>query len=71
MFWLINRRGAFGARSGLIPLAREIMAGWLKGGRNDDTFSASLNPACGTPDSTFQRLAKMLSHGASFYFRSS
>lgn len=71
MFWLLNRRGAFGARSGLVPLAREVMSGWLKGGVNDDTFSAPINPACSTTDSTLQRLAKMLSHGARFYFRSS
>lgn len=71
MFWLINRRGAFGARSGLVPLAREIVAGWLKGGRNDDAFSASLNPACSAPDNMLKRLAKMLSHGTAFRFRSS
>lgn len=71
MFWLLNRRGAFGARSGLAPLLREIVAGWFKGGANDDAFSASLNPACSTPDSTLERLAKMLSHGAVIRFRSS
>lgn len=71
MFWLINKHGAFGARSGLAPLVREIMAGWLKGGVNDDAFSVSANPACSTPDGTACRLARMLSHGASFYFRSS
>lgn len=68
MFWLINRRGAFGARSGLLPLVREIIAGWTKGGVNDDTFSASMNPACSTPDNTVKRLARMLSHGAAFRF---
>ncbi len=68
MFWLINRHGAFGARSGLFPLVREIMAGWIKGGVNDDAFSASANPACSAPDNTMKRLAKMLSHGAVFRF---
>jgi hypothetical protein len=68
MFWIINRRGAFGARSGLVPLAREIMAGWLRGGRNDDTFSAPTGIACGTTNSMLKRLAKMMSHGASFRF---
>ena len=71
MFWLINRRGAFGARSGLAPVAREIMAGWFKGGNNDDAFLASVNPACSTPDRTMKRLARMLSHGAALRFRSS
>ena len=69
MFWLISRRGAFGARSGLAPLVREIMAGWFKGEKNDDAFSAPTNPACSTHDSTLKRLAKMLSHGATFRFQ--
>lgn len=69
MFWLINKNGAFGARSGLVPLVREIMAGWLRGGTNDDAFSVSANPACSTPDSTLERLSKMLSHGAVFRFQ--
>jgi hypothetical protein len=69
MFWLINRRGAFGARAGLAPLLREIVAGWFKGGKNDDAFSASTSPACSSPDSTLERLAKMLSHGATFRFQ--
>ncbi len=68
MFWIINRRGAFGARSGLIPLAREIMAGWLKGGKNDDTFSAPLRPSCSAPNSTLRRLGGLLSNGAAFRF---
>jgi hypothetical protein len=68
MFWLINKHGAFGARSGLVPLAREIMAGWFRDGVNDDAFSESLNPACGSPDNAVKRLARMLSHGAVFRF---
>ncbi|HEX9678019.1 hypothetical protein [Nitrososphaera sp.] len=68
MFWLINKHGAFGARSGLAPLTQGIMAGWLRGGKNDDTFSALRNPVCSTPDNALKRLAKMLSHGATFRF---
>lgn len=71
MFWLINRRGAFGARSGLVPLGREVMAGWFRSGVNDDAFSTSFNPACRAPDNTLRRLSRMLSHGAAFRFRSS
>lgn len=68
MFWLINRHGAFGARSGIAPLAREIITGWFRGGRNDDMYSAPLRPSCSTADNTSRRLARMLSHGAAFRF---
>ena len=30
MFWLINEKGAYGARSGLLPVAREIIKGIFK-----------------------------------------
>ena len=31
MFWLINKSGAHGARSGLLPLAKEILIGIVRG----------------------------------------
>jgi hypothetical protein len=31
MFWLINKKGAYGARLGLIQVVKEIIIGWLKG----------------------------------------
>ncbi len=31
MFWLINKKGAYGARVGLIQVIKEIIIGWLKG----------------------------------------
>jgi hypothetical protein len=31
MFWLINKKGAYGARVGLIQVVKEIIIGWLKG----------------------------------------
>ena len=31
MFWLINKKGAYGARSGLIQVIKEIVIGWFKG----------------------------------------
>src|SRR6266508_3225816 len=30
MIWLINEKGAYGARSGLLPVAREIIKGIFK-----------------------------------------
>ena len=29
MFWLINSKGAFGARAGLIPVVKEVLLGLL------------------------------------------
>lgn len=70
MFWLINKSGAHGARSGLMPLAKEIVAGWLMGGSNDDAFAQACEygKMCYTPTNVFKRLATMLSHGAIFKF---
>jgi len=72
MFWLINSRGAFGARAGLPRVAKEIVAGWFKGGRNADRFAPvceyTQEMSCYTPTNVFRRLATMLSHGASFTF---
>jgi hypothetical protein len=31
MFWLINKKGAYGARSGLVQVAKEIIIGLFKG----------------------------------------
>ena len=42
MSWLINRRGAHGARSGLLPLAKEILIGIFRGeGKVDDNIIAT------------------------------
>lgn len=73
MFWLINRNGAFGARSGLPHVARAIAAGWLRGGKNPDTFASACeydgtSMSCYTPTNVFRRLTTMLSHGESFRF---
>jgi hypothetical protein len=76
MFWLINKNGAFGARSGLPHVAKEIVAGWRRGGKNPDTFNTpaceydGTSISCYTPANVFKRLAAMLSHGASFRFAS-
>lgn len=75
MFWLVNKDGAFGARSGLPRVAKEIAAGWLRAGRNPDTFAPACEytgtgMSCYEPTSVLRRLAKMMSHGASFPFSS-
>jgi hypothetical protein len=72
MFWLINRHGARGARSGLLPLAKEIVIGMFRGGKVSDTAAAcaydGTGMSCYTPTNIFKRLATLLSHGAKFAF---
>ena len=71
MFWLINRNGAYGARSGLPQVAREIIVGLFRGGKASDVVEAceyDASMSCYTPTNVLRRLARMLSHGASFTF---
>jgi hypothetical protein len=72
MFWLVNRNGAHGARSGLLPVAREIIIGMFRGGYASDIMAAceydSTSMSCYTPTNVFKRLVTMLSHGARFPF---
>lgn len=75
MFWLVNREGAFGARSGLPRVAKEIAAGWFRPDKNADASAPACEynaeMSCYTPTNVFRRLATMLSHGATFRFSSS
>ncbi len=72
MFWLINKNGAYGARSGLLPVAREIIVGMVRGGKASKIEAAcaydGTSMSCYSPTNVFKRLASMLSHGASFPF---
>lgn len=71
MFWLVNKNGAHGARSGLLPLTREVAAGWLRAGKNADSFAPACEyegMSCYAPTNVLKRLATMLSHGATFRF---
>lgn len=72
MFWLINKNGAYGARSGLLPTAREITIGMSRGGKASDIDAAceynGTSMSCYIPTNVFKRLAGMLSHGARFPF---
>jgi hypothetical protein len=77
MFWLINSAGAFGARSGLLPLVKEIVAGWFKGDNREKTMfgppaceyaEMMSSSSCYTPTSVLKRLSTMLSWGATFRF---
>lgn len=52
MFWLINHRGAFGGRSGLLPLVREVVKGFFGVTPRVDTGQESIEDAA--PDSNLQ-----------------
>jgi hypothetical protein len=78
MFWLINKSGAHGARSGLLPLAKEILVGIL-GGRGvvvekvsdisaTCKFEKTNNMSCYTTTNVLKRIASTLSHGTTFRF---
>ncbi len=73
MFWLVNKDGAFGARSGILPLTREIIVGVFRGGKATDVIAAceydGMGASCYTPTNVLKRLATTLSHGAKFPFR--
>ncbi|HEY3094703.1 MAG TPA: hypothetical protein VGJ42_02975 [Nitrososphaera sp.] len=72
MFWLVNRSGAHGARSGLLPVAREIIVGMFRGGEAIDVIAAceynDTSMSCYTPTNVFKRVVTMLSHGTKFTF---
>lgn len=73
MFWLVNETGAYGARSGLPQVAREIIVGLFRGAEPSDITTAAceyggMPMSCYTLTNVFKRLAKMLSHGAKFPF---
>lgn len=71
MFWLVNRNGAHGARSGLLPLAKEIIAGMFRGGKASDIAAAceyDASMSCYTPTNILKRIAGTLSHSARFPF---
>ena len=48
MFWLINKKGAYGARLGLVQVAKEIIIGLFKGrdsksyGNDNDSNNSNL-----------------------------
>src|SRR5918996_5808012 len=74
MFWLINKSGAYGARSGLLPLAKEILVGIFRGsGKVNDIDAAceydkTNNMSCYTLTDVLKRIAGILRKGTTFRF---
>lgn len=74
MFWLINSSGAHGARSGLLPLAKEILVGIFRGnGRISDIIAAceydkANSMSCYTLMDVLKRIIGTLRKGMTFRF---
>jgi hypothetical protein len=74
MFWLVNRHGAFGARSGLARVIKEIAIG-ITGAPSSIRYPEAA-PSCGyqadmscfTSSNIVKRLLRLMSHGAVFRF---
>jgi hypothetical protein len=81
MFWLVNRSGAHGARSGLLPMIKEIFIGLFRTrGKVSDISdisdisvscefsSINNNLSCYTPTGILKRIRCTLSKGTTFRF---
>lgn len=84
MFWLVNKKGAFGARSGLMQTAKEILVGnfkWFEDkcgkrnnnyNNNNETLQMQCNydnkASCMSTKSTLNRLFNMLKSSDKFNF---
>jgi hypothetical protein len=75
MFWIVNKNGAFGARSGLPHVIKEIAFGIFAGqeakSHSDGAIACEYkdgNMSCYNSVSIVKRIAKLLSHGATFRF---
>lgn len=75
MFWLVTSSGAYGARSGLTRVVREIAVGLFKGpgvqGQHDQAAACEYTVegmSCFTSTNVLKRLVGLLSHGKTFSF---
>jgi hypothetical protein len=73
MFWLINENGAFGARSGLLPVMKGIIKGIFKGGKNLDNYNIvcgyTKEMSCISTKNTIKRIANMMRTSGKFAFQ--
>lgn len=75
MFWLLNTNGAYGARSGLPQVIREILFGLASGpgtrttpeGAQACEYSGE-KISCFTSTNIIKRIVGLFSHGATFRF---
>jgi hypothetical protein len=75
MFWLINRNGAYGARSGLLQVIKEIIISLIK--RRYTTSETKISSykskcqltSCGSPTKTLKRIASLMVNSKKFTFQ--
>lgn len=82
MFWLINKKGAYGARAGLIQVIKEIIIGLFKGNGVKDDRKNNNNKyviacehkekimSCGSIENTLKRIVDMMRNSGRFHFHS-
>jgi hypothetical protein len=79
MFWLINNKGAHGARAGFFQVLKEIAIGFFKGKetkRNNNTsnnYDLSCEDkdsviSCDTPEGILKRIINMIKNSKKFQF---
>jgi hypothetical protein len=75
MFWLVNKSGAYGARSGLPHVISEIAFGMVSGHKPRVLTEAAMaceheggKMSCSRSTNIVKRFARLLSHGATFHF---
>ena len=73
MFWLINENGAYGARSGLLPVMKEIIRGFFKGGKNLDNYNIACDynedVSCMSTKNTVKRITNLMRNSGKFPFQ--
>ena len=75
MFWLVNKNGAYGARSGLPQVIKEILIGLASGAGTpagiesaDACEYGEEKMSCFTSTNIVKRILGLFSHGATFRF---
>jgi len=74
MFWLIKKDGAYGARSGLLPVAKEVFKGIFKReDKNQENYIIACDyngeMSCMSARSTIKRIVNMLQNRGRFSFQ--
>ena len=75
MFWLINEKGAYGARSGLLPVAREIIKGIFKRRGVEDQMNLVMTCnydeklSCASGMNTLKRIVNMMLNSSQLHFQ--
>ena len=74
MFWLIKKDGAYGARSGLLPVVKEVFRGIFKReNKNQENYIIACDyngeMSCMSARSTIKRIVNMLKIAVGFLFK--